>query len=346
MKPVFLTAFLVTASAFAQPHITSVSPSSGPLPGGTTVTIKGTGFDMTCTPDLLVCGQAAVTFGSLPATSFHIVDTQTIEAVTPASVPRSVTVTVTVARGGAQLADAFTYAGNVDDTFERVLFPVFVPETPGTFGTRFGSTFSMLNAGGPNVTLFGLESAPLCLPDAGCPPVLKPLVLPAHAALSGDNLVFDGNPGRLAYIPKGSFDQLATSLRLADASRLNESFGTRLPVVPERDFRSDLIALVDVPQDDKSNFRYTLRVYALDPGSSVHVAFVGNDNGVVLRETDLGFTEPADPYQVAYAEYSGFHPRAQSVRVEIKPATPGQRIWGFVSITNNVTQQITIVAPR
>lgn len=344
MKPAFLTAFLFTASAFAQPHITSVTPSSGPLAGGTTVTIKGTGFDMTCTPDLLVCGQATVSFGSLAATSFHIVDTQTIEAVTPMSVPRSVGVNVTVARGGAQLANAFTYTGNVDDTFERVLLPIFVPETLGTFGTRFGSSFSMLNVGGPDITVFGFESAGPCIPE--CPAALKPMRLPAHAALSTDNIVFDGDPGRVVYIPKGSFDQLASSLRLADASRLNESFGARIPVVPERDFRSDRIALVDVPQDDKNNFRYTLRIYALDPGTSVHVALVGSDNLVVLRETDLGFTDPGDAYQLPYAEYSGFHPRAQGVRVEITPATPGQRIWAFVSITNNVTQQITVVAPH
>jgi hypothetical protein len=35
-----------------------------------------------------------------------------------------------------------------------------------------------------------------------------------------------------------------------------------------------------------------------------------------------------------------------TVRVEIEPAMPAQRLWAFVSTTNNETQQVTIVTPR
>src|SRR6185437_11311614 len=55
------------------PVFTSISPSSGPIAGGTTVTIKGSGF----------LNSSAVTFADVNAASFHVVDDNTLTAVTP-----------------------------------------------------------------------------------------------------------------------------------------------------------------------------------------------------------------------------------------------------------------------
>src|SRR5260370_32300719 len=33
------------------------------------------------------------------------------------------------------------------------------------------------------------------------------------------------------------------------------------------------------------------------------------------------------------------------VRIEITPATDGLRLWAFVSVTNNETQHVTVIAP-
>ena len=46
----------------AAPTVTGISPLAGPLAGGTTVTITGTGFT----------GATAVDFGTMPATSFTV----------------------------------------------------------------------------------------------------------------------------------------------------------------------------------------------------------------------------------------------------------------------------------
>ena len=81
------------------PTVTTVSPSSGPGAGGTTVTITGTNFD----------GTTAVSFGSTPAASFNVVSDTTITAVAPAGAG---TVDVTVRNPGqssATSADRFTY---------------------------------------------------------------------------------------------------------------------------------------------------------------------------------------------------------------------------------------------
>jgi fibronectin type 3 domain-containing protein len=93
------------ASAYAYlalaPAVTSVSPSSGPLAGGTSLTIKGKNF----------ADGATVTVGGLPATSVRVTNATWITAVTPAF-PTAGTVQVTVRNPDGQaasLATAFTY---------------------------------------------------------------------------------------------------------------------------------------------------------------------------------------------------------------------------------------------
>jgi len=60
--------------ALAVPAVTSISPTSGPTSGGTSVTIKGTNFS----------GATRVLFGTVAATSFSVVSSTKITAVAPA----------------------------------------------------------------------------------------------------------------------------------------------------------------------------------------------------------------------------------------------------------------------
>ena len=84
------------------PTISSVSPSSGPLAGGTAVTITGANF----------AAGATVTFGGVAATNVVVVNGTTITATTPAGSAGAVTVTVTSSGGqSGSLSNGFTYAG-------------------------------------------------------------------------------------------------------------------------------------------------------------------------------------------------------------------------------------------
>lgn len=38
--------------------------------------------------------------------------------------------------------------------------------------------------------------------------------------------------------------------------------------------------------------------------------------------------------------------RIAGVKIELTPVTQGMRIWGFVTVTNNDTQQVTTVSPQ
>ena len=93
-------AFLLQSVSVGAPAVTKVEPASGPVAGGTSVTITGTGFG----------GVSAVKFGSASATSFTVNSENSITATSAAG---SGTVDVTVSTPGGtsamSAADQFTY---------------------------------------------------------------------------------------------------------------------------------------------------------------------------------------------------------------------------------------------
>ena len=93
---------------YPPPTITGISPTEGSRDGGLAVTITGSGF-LVNQP-----GVNRVTFGTIPATFYEVVDDQTIEAVTPeVGFERAVDVEVQNNNGKAALPLAFTYKGPV-----------------------------------------------------------------------------------------------------------------------------------------------------------------------------------------------------------------------------------------
>jgi hypothetical protein len=117
----------------AAPTVTGVSPASGPLVGGNTVTITGTGFT----------GATAVNFGSTPASSFTVVNSTTITARVPAaSAAGLVDITVVTAGGtsGVNSLDQYTYVSQAPSVTS--LSPVSGPTSGGTVVTINGSGFT------------------------------------------------------------------------------------------------------------------------------------------------------------------------------------------------------------
>jgi hypothetical protein len=84
------------------PRVVLVSPSSGPVGGGTKVTIAGSDF----------AGVKEVKFGSIPATSFTVESEAEITAVAPAAAsagPVDVSVTTVAGASPSASGDRFTY---------------------------------------------------------------------------------------------------------------------------------------------------------------------------------------------------------------------------------------------
>src|SRR5262249_51198444 len=91
-------------SASTTPTVERVEPNSGPVAGGTSVTITGTTFT----------GATAVKFGATNATSFTVNSATSITAVSPAGTG-SVDVTVATPEGTSSTgsADLFSYGPTV-----------------------------------------------------------------------------------------------------------------------------------------------------------------------------------------------------------------------------------------
>jgi hypothetical protein len=87
------------AAGTPAPTIAALATTSGPIAGGTSVVITGTGFT----------GASAVTFGGTAATSFTVNSATQITAVAPAGSAGAVDVAVTTASGTATLNGGFTY---------------------------------------------------------------------------------------------------------------------------------------------------------------------------------------------------------------------------------------------
>ena len=122
------------------PAITSLVPATGPMAGGTTVTITGTGFT----------GATAVMFGALPATSFTVDSGTSITATSPAggsTVALTIGVIVTTPAGTSAptAADHYAYAAPpVVSSAPTVtaIDPATGPAAGGTTVTITGTNFT------------------------------------------------------------------------------------------------------------------------------------------------------------------------------------------------------------
>jgi hypothetical protein len=94
-----------TTPAAVVPTETGLTPASGPVGGGTTVSVTGTGF---------VAGATSVSIGgaTVPASAVTVSSPTTLSFVTPAHAPGPVDVTVTTP-AGLSPAETFTFVAGV-----------------------------------------------------------------------------------------------------------------------------------------------------------------------------------------------------------------------------------------
>jgi len=123
------------------PAITKISPSFGPIAGGTTVTISGTNLN----------GATQVLFGSTPATSYTVVSPSEITAVSPAQAAAALNVYVITPAGtsAAVAGDVFTYTSTSPTS------SVIIPASAATLTGSTTLDASASNASSIEFRLFG-----------------------------------------------------------------------------------------------------------------------------------------------------------------------------------------------
>jgi hypothetical protein len=149
---------------YIPPTVTSISPSSGPGAGGTSVTITGTNFSG---GNITV---SAVRFGSVQASSYVVTSPNSITAIAPPNTGTSTIVDVTVSTNNGtsatSSADQFTYSGTVSTVTGAS--PNNGPTAGGTTVTITGSNFTgatAVNFGGTSAPTFTVSQGPV--PAAG-----------------------------------------------------------------------------------------------------------------------------------------------------------------------------------
>ena len=180
------------------PVVTAISPTSGPIAGGATVTVTGSGFT----------GATKVAFGTLAGQNLDVVNDHTILVTSPAEGPGTVAIRVTTPDGqsAAVTADLYTYVGPVLTSIS----PTSGPMTGGTTVTVTGSGFTGAtevtfgSVAGKNLTVVNDTTITVTSPAESPATVAVRVVTPngSSATVSGDQFTFIG-PVVTAISPTG-----------------------------------------------------------------------------------------------------------------------------------------------
>jgi hypothetical protein len=240
----------------------------------------------------------------------------------------------------------------------RFLIPIFARPMNGAFGSVWEVQTWMYYTGQE-----WLYVSP--------PPFCGPVLCGSHGVIEPGWSPFvvqqplAGYPnGVLLHVNEAHSHEVSFEARFRDRSRLDATAGTELPVVREDAFRNAPVALLNVPRS--LNYRTTLRVYALpeadDRRVRVNLYSVPIQSGStldvrkILRRSELlTLTTPSNPsldarVHPAFALLSKIEHMPEvagenAIWIEVVPVGDA-RVWAFASLTDNDTQQVTIVSPK
>ena len=186
--------------------ITSVVPNSGPLAGGTVVTINGSNFTSASQPT-----PPSVSFGGTQATNVRVISPLQLSAKVPPHAAGSVAVAVTTADGqSSTLPQAFTYDTSTKLSVNSVS-PSSGDTTGGTVVTVAGNNF----ASGATVSFGGTSASNVSFISS----TQLTATTPAHTA--GSVNVSVTNPDGASTSLAGAFSFGTTSLKVSAVSPIS-----------------------------------------------------------------------------------------------------------------------------
>jgi hypothetical protein len=178
---VLLAASAGPASAAPDPQITSLSPSGGPIAGGTLVTITGSGF----------ANATDVQFGGKPGTALDILNDNQLTVTSPPNTAGSVAISITSATGVIRSREPSTMYMYEELSRPRVsgVSPSSGPVTGGTVVTITGSGFT----GAEKVRFGEIYAWDLRVIDDGHLMATAPASSPGTVPITVENTVGVGN---------------------------------------------------------------------------------------------------------------------------------------------------------
>ena len=211
--------------------------------------------------------------------------------------------------------------------FEPILFPLSF-QGPGALGSQWTTESFLL---GSTSTAYFRDA----LPCDGCSSSLGPVT---------KLLTNDSSPwGHVLYAMRGTTDGIDFTSRVRDTSRQALTAGTEVPVVRERDFRA-LLRFANIPADKR--YRVMLRLWSLGDNSQFVAAFDSVEPAAVFMTRIPGTTISFGSIDITpLLSNASTNPTFGAVYPAGLPFQPPP-IWGMLSITNNDTQQVTIISPQ
>jgi hypothetical protein len=246
----------LTIYDYVGPTVTNVSNNFGLVTGGTTVTVKGSGFT----------SGATVQFGSTPATSVTVLSSTSLRVVTPAGSPGPVDVTVTTPDGTSPVVNG--------DRFTYVALPTVTGVSPAAGPTAGGNTVTITGTGFQNI--FGFPGVTTV--DFGSVPA--------------PSFTVDSDTQLTATVPAGSAGTvdvaLLTWLGATTATSAADQYTYQIPCTTtitgtnptQLDVTSGLTCLVNATQDGQ---------VTVEPGAALSVTD-STVNGTVTATSPAGIT--------------------------------------------------------
>lgn len=349
-------ALALSTAAFAAPAIQAIDPAVFATQGGNRYArVVLTGIDLgicgTNCPgvSVLAGGEAVPFFGNGSKLLITVPDDMP---------PGVANLEVHTAQGNAAVEDAMLFVAPSE--FETILLPHAGggEDVPGANGSVWRAESFIRNDSAWSLR-FDLPLFPQTLIS---PSFVEFLTVAPHATVNLE-LANAHAPVRVM-VPKALASQVTFETRLYDASRDDQTFGTRVPTVRETDFRHGVTTIPGVPMG--SRFRANVRVFSVDgQRHAYHVrvltqpdVFVPPFEGYttplpVETLAELPVTTELDPlwegsvWDVAFATLAlpVVPASTPKLQVQIEPLDGDAPFWAYVSVTNNDTQQVTLLTP-
>jgi hypothetical protein len=241
-------------------------------------------------------------------------------------------------------------------TWERILLPV-VTRGPinGANGSRWEAVVTVHNNGDVPLTMYKANCATFP-PGASKFCAQAPfLELAPHTT---QRIEPNGYPAFVLNVSPDA-QNLLVETRIRDLSREADSFGTEIPAIRVPQMKTGKGAILDIPHDPR--FRLMLRVYGdWNGGGDLVMRFVNETTGRSrderfpikagdgLNPLDDGDPAAAPALYGTIADFDAWPEMQDAARMRIELSTTNEsaRYWAFVSVTNNETQQVTILTVK
>ncbi|HET7710793.1 MAG TPA: hypothetical protein VFL80_02585 [Thermoanaerobaculia bacterium] len=244
---------------------------------------------------------------------------------------------LTVVKGGLYVFDPSLPPDPA--SFEPRLLPLLF-SGPGAFGSQWLTDTLLLNQGSVPVTLWN------DLRDVSCNRGACVRTLDARDIAS---LPRTFPNGRIIWVARDNAWNVAAFSTVREVTRRGPPAGTTLPLPREGDFRVGTTRVV-VPLP--ANSRVMIRVYGLGPSevTTEQVVILSSNatapsSTITIRRDN---SSPESPLYGATDLTNALTPLLSrgSAILEISTNSSSVAIWPLISVTDNETQQVTLIAPQ